>query len=84
MGACRHIEVKEVTARKTSLPKSSFSNRRKNYDAIGEPVLALTYVAPKMQLPDLRQFIVYYGQNGRPDADWTSHRFISLWLIPAT
>ncbi|MCB1111232.1 MAG: hypothetical protein KDK72_01050 [Chlamydiia bacterium] len=62
------IEVKEVTARKTSLPKSSFQQPQKSYDAIGEPVLALTYVAPKMQLPDLRQFIVYYGQNGRPDA----------------
>lgn len=49
------------------LPKNSFSLSEKAYQDIGEPFLSLNFVAPKMQLPDLRQKIIYYGQNGRPD-----------------
>lgn len=63
------IPLKEVQAKKTALPKQNFSQEQKAYDSIGEPVLTLEYHPPKMQLPDLRQQINYYGQNGRPDAD---------------
>ena len=36
--------------------------------AIGEPFVHLQFVAPTLQLPDLRNLLVYCGKNGRPDA----------------
>lgn len=62
-----HIALPQITAPKTSLPKKGFAQKQEAYDAIGEPVLALEYHPPRLQLPDLRQQIAYYGQNNRPD-----------------
>ncbi|MEC7839791.1 MAG: hypothetical protein VX777_07110 [Chlamydiota bacterium] len=62
------INLQEVTVRKTSLPKRAFAQSQQAYDQIGEPILSLQYRPPRMQLPDLKQKLNYYGQNNRPDA----------------
>lgn len=51
-----------------ALPKGAFIQNQDAYDAIGEPVFALKYAPPNLQLPDLRPILLYYGKNGRPDA----------------
>lgn len=50
-------------------PVYAFSQKSSSYEAIGEPVLILTFAPPELRLPDLRSTLVYYGRNGRPDAD---------------
>lgn len=59
---------KEVREKKRTHPAMKFAQKQEIYDLIGEPVLSLEYQPPRMQLPDLRQQINYYGQNSRPDA----------------
>lgn len=50
------------------LPKGSFELAEQAYQQIGEPLLSLQQSPPAMQVPDLRQQLIYYGKNGRPDA----------------
>jgi len=50
----------------TELPKSAFT-QAEDQD-FGEGPLALNWVPPLMQLPDLRVELQFLGQNGRPDA----------------
>lgn len=38
------------------------------YQAISGSLLSLQTSPPSVQLPDLRQQLIYYGRNGRPDA----------------
>lgn len=66
------IYLPEVKVQKTSLPKGNFTQSQEAYNQIGEPLLSLQYRAPKMQLPDLKSKINYYGQNNRPDASENS------------
>lgn len=61
--ACSSPILKEC-----SLPKGSFEFPEQAYQNAGEPILALEQSPPSMQLPDLRQQLIYYGKNGRPDA----------------
>lgn len=63
------ITQNSFNVQKTSLPKSAFVLNKKAYEAIGNPMLELNFVRPSMRLPDLRNQVVYYGKNGRPDAD---------------
>lgn len=58
----------EVVHEKESLPNHAFAMQPEDYTAIREPFVRLQYVAPTIQLPDLRTFLVYSGKNGRPDA----------------
>lgn len=51
-----------------SLPKGSFEQAEEGYRFSTSPLLALNTAPPTMQLPDLRQQVIYYGKNGRPDA----------------
>ncbi len=55
-------------AKECGLPKGAFELAEQAYQQIGEPLLALQEAPPGMQLPDLRQQLIYYGKNGRPDA----------------
>lgn len=57
--------VKEV---KRQLPKSPFTFPEEAYAKMGSPHLYLKFVPPRLHLPDLRNTLVYYGENGRPDA----------------
>lgn len=57
----------DPTVRTSQLPKGAFSLTADAYETIGEPILTLQTAPPSVQLPDLRQQLVYYGKNGRPD-----------------
>ncbi len=50
----------------SELPKSPFAMCEETN--VDEGPLALTWVPPLMQLPDLREELLFFGQNGRPDA----------------
>lgn len=55
-------------SKECSLPKGAFELSEQAYQRVGEGILALEQSPPTMQLPDLKQQLVYYGKNGRPDA----------------
>lgn len=60
-----HSESKMV---KRQLPKSSFEFLGNAYEDVGVSTLNLNFVPPRLHLPNLRSTLIYYGQNGRPDA----------------
>lgn len=49
------------------LPKNAFTQPPESYKEIGQPLLVLKDTPPNLQLPDLRQQLIYCGKNGRPD-----------------
>jgi len=55
------------TSKQCRLPKNAFTQPPESYKEIGEPLLVLKDTPPSLQLPDLRQQLVYCGKNGRPD-----------------
>lgn len=59
---------RNVLSFKNAVPVNFFEQKKEAYEAIGEPVLVLKYVPPQLRLPDLRNLLIYYGRNGRPDA----------------
>lgn len=63
------IPVPELSQKKMDLPKGAFAKPEKEYDQIGPPLLDLKFSPMSLQLPDLRNVIVYYGRNERPDAN---------------
>lgn len=50
------------------LPKSSFELPEQAYNQAGTTILALQQEPFAMQLPNLKSQLIYYGKNGRPDA----------------
>lgn len=58
-----------ISTQKRVLPKNTFSQKIEAYTAIKDPVFNLQFAPPKMRLPDLKSLLVYYGKNGRPDAN---------------
>lgn len=62
------VVINDVAAVGTGLPKGAFAQDREAYDSIGEPLLSLKFSPISVQLPDLRKALLYYGRNGRPDA----------------
>lgn len=65
------ISCSNPPSKECGLPKGSFELAEQAYQQVGEPLLALQQTAPTMQLPDLRPQLIYYGKNGRPDAQIT-------------
>ena len=63
---CTHPPSKEC-----GLPKGAFELAEQAYHQVGVTLFALQEAPPTMQLPDLRQQLIYYGKNGRPDAQST-------------
>ena len=63
------IPVPKVSDKKMSLPEGAFAKTKEEYDEIGPPLLELKFSPMSLQLPDLRNVIVYYGRNERPDAN---------------
>jgi hypothetical protein len=53
--------------KKVELPPSPFKSEAAAYEKIGTGPLALQWIQPTVELPDLREEIIYYGKNGRPD-----------------
>lgn len=62
------IPIIESQAVQKPLPKSSFVLTKDTYDEIGRSLLSLKYIPPTMQLPNLKNLLIYFGPNGRPDA----------------
>lgn len=50
------------------LPKSPFGECEEFFQEIGEELFTLKWVPPQMQLPDLRQELLFFGKNARPDS----------------
>lgn len=62
------ILCNDPVSKQCRLPKNAFALDSDAYKQIGEPLLNLQSAPPSPRLPDLRQQLVYYGKNGRPDA----------------
>lgn len=60
------IETGVIT--KPALPRGAFAMSKEACDMIGKTALELQCSPMTVQLPDLRKYLVYYGKNGRPDA----------------
>lgn len=60
---------------KVSLPKNPFAQPAEAYEKIGEGPLSLQWVPPQLQLPDLRNELLYFGKNERPDVSAGSQFF---------
>lgn len=56
--------------------KNDFMNKE-SYTDFGESILRLHYSPLELRLPDLREKLIYYGRNQRPDAQ-SSELFFSL------
>jgi hypothetical protein len=65
------IVCMQALSKTCGLPKGGFELPEVAYQQAGEPLLALQQSPPTLQLPDLRQQLIYYGKNGRPDAQST-------------
>lgn len=65
--------------KKTELPPSAFKVDHISYEKIGEGPFALEWKEPTIELPDLREELIYHGKNGRPDIkEGKTHFHISL------
>lgn len=62
------ITCGNLRSKQCGLPKGAFELADQAYQQAGESLLALQQAPPTMQLPDLRTQLIYYGKNGRPDA----------------
>lgn len=62
------IVCSDPEAKQCHLPQGAFTLSTEAYESIGEPLLALESAPPSIQIPDLRTQLIYYGKNGRPDA----------------
>lgn len=62
------IPPKKAIEEKCKLPERAYKMHEDVYHSLGEPILSLKKSTISLQIPDLRQQIIYYGKNGRPDA----------------
>lgn len=58
----------DPAAIKKTPPISSFAMSKQACDAIGKTGLELKFTPVTLQIPDLKNHLLYYGKNGRPDA----------------
>lgn len=58
-----------VRAKEEGLPKGAFELPEIAYQEPTEALFSLEQAPPTLQLPDLKQQLIYYGKNGRPDAE---------------
>lgn len=68
-----NIPVSESPPKARALPTGAFVQKQEAYDSIGPSLFTLKFAPPKMQLPDLRKLLTYYGPNGRPDMNLDSN-----------
>lgn len=55
--------------KKTELPVTAFKASSSAYEQIGSGPLNLVWKAPTLELPDLKEEILYFGKNARPDVE---------------
>jgi hypothetical protein len=58
-------------SKESGLPKGAFELPEQAYQNLGGPLFTLQQAPLSMQLPDLKPQLIYYGKNGRPDAQST-------------
>lgn len=58
-----------VAMRECRLPRGQFEWPDAAYAEAAIALLPLKQAPPEMQIPDLKTHLIYYGKNGRPDAD---------------
>lgn len=63
------IDISDQVIKKRTLPPCSFAHSKTAYDLIGKSPCDLKFTPQSMQLPDLKNHLIYYGRNGRPDAE---------------
>ncbi|MDP1880566.1 MAG: hypothetical protein Q8K60_06475, partial [Parachlamydiaceae bacterium] len=63
-----HIETSFPTSKELGLPKTAFELPIEAYDEISGPLLSLESQPPALQVPDIKGQLLFYGKNGRPDA----------------
>jgi hypothetical protein len=66
----RPSEIKEGDFKtvKVAPPPRAFALSPDAYQSLQNPAFSLNFETPKVKLPDLKNVLVYYGKNGRPDA----------------
>ena len=62
-------QLEDLVVHSRGVPKNPFEATEEEYDAIGEPLLALTFSPPTLELPNLLLHLTYNGTNRRPDAE---------------
>ncbi len=63
------IEEKIPKITPIALPKSPFQQTAPATACLGDTVLNCKFQPPTIKLPDLKNILIFYGKNGRPDAD---------------
>lgn len=58
----------DLLSNQSRLPKGAFELSTEAYSQTEHSILALQTSPPSLQVPDLRHQLIYYGKNGRPDA----------------
>ncbi|GAB4238067.1 MAG: hypothetical protein Tsb0021_17830 [Chlamydiales bacterium] len=63
----RSVSISETEPLSRKLPKPQFSQNQEAYDAIAYQLLQLEFGTPTLRLPNLQNFLIYYGTSDRPD-----------------
>lgn len=74
------IVCTKPVCKQNRLPKGAFTLKPEAYQKIGKPLFNLLSAPPTLQLPDLRQHLIFYGKNGRPDAQ-SAHTFLHFSFL---
>lgn len=62
------LEIPSSTHQTPTAPTNSFRQPAEAYEQPTDRLFSLNYAPPALQLPNLRNVLVYYGENGRPDS----------------
>jgi hypothetical protein len=75
LGRPNEIVQGDLKPNQSRLPKIAFELPAEAYHDIDSSLLALQCSSPTLQVPDLRTQLIYYGKNGRPDAQAVNTSF---------
>jgi hypothetical protein len=64
----KEILPKPPVGEKTTVPKNAFLMNENAYKTLGEPFFQLKTTPITLQVPDLKNQVIYLGKNNRPDA----------------
>lgn len=69
LAASPSLEVPEPPKKNKALLLNEFAQPKESYSELGNPLLQLSKAPPRLELPDLRQILYFYGNSGRPDIE---------------
>ncbi|MCB1118344.1 MAG: hypothetical protein KDK65_00120 [Chlamydiia bacterium] len=64
----RQFNQEDFVSQEVELPLSVVKTNLEEYQQLGDQVLDLLFIPPSMRLPNLRNVLIFYGKNDRPDA----------------